>query len=321
MASTGRGTTIRRWLARMSWPAAVADPQLAFVRAVVACLDDHYDDAVLHLDAARQGPTGLTDATGLPLALPGRLPRRPGRRGPGGPGARVGPACGRHRPVVGLGRGRCRGRRPGRVPPGPLGRRRLQPAPGREQDPRHPSPAPGRRGRRPGLAEADAPDGAARAGPMLEPMLARLAAIGAHRGTVAAVLHLARGETDRTSGNLRAAARSFSAATELLAGSPPGTWLALAHLLRSQTEHALGNAAAAILSVSAADDVLTRVAEPREPGGSARPTSPTSPRLRPGSPPSSGSSCPSASSPSSTSPRPGSSSGRSPTSSSSPTTR
>jgi LuxR family maltose regulon positive regulatory protein len=262
MASTGRGTTIRRWLARMSWPAATADPQLAFVRAVVACLDDHYDDALLHLDDARRGPTGLSDATGLSLGfrvdfLDGLAAVSQVDRALASARRAVATApSSAWEGVASAGVGQAeylQGRSADAVSTLRLAVSKIP-----DTQPLLLAVAVGGLG----LAEADAPDGVTRAGPMLEPMLSRLAAIGAHRGTIAAVLHLACGETHRTSGNLRAAARSFSTATGLLAASPPGTWLALAHLLRSQNEHALGNAAAAILSVAAADDVLARVADP-----------------------------------------------------------
>src|SRR4051794_164167 len=69
LAATGRSATTRRWLSELSWPEAEEDPELAFVRAVAASLDNRIDQAVTYLDMARTGRPDALDAAGLPLGF------------------------------------------------------------------------------------------------------------------------------------------------------------------------------------------------------------------------------------------------------------
>ena len=59
MSATGRSANIRRWLAALSWPEALRDPELAFVRAVAASLANQ-------LDEPRTGSTWRAPATSAP---------------------------------------------------------------------------------------------------------------------------------------------------------------------------------------------------------------------------------------------------------------
>jgi LuxR family maltose regulon positive regulatory protein len=69
MASSGRSANVRRWLAALSWPEAQRDPELAFVRAVIASLTNRIDEAADWLDVARTGAPDTLDASGLPLGF------------------------------------------------------------------------------------------------------------------------------------------------------------------------------------------------------------------------------------------------------------
>ena len=84
LASSGRRATVDRWLATLSWPEAERDPELAFVRATNAALEEPASTMPAASASRRAGPQELTDAAGccwLPDPLrhrhPGRLTMSP----------------------------------------------------------------------------------------------------------------------------------------------------------------------------------------------------------------------------------------------------
>ncbi len=67
MAARGRWATVRGWLAELSWPAALADPELAWVRATSDSFGHDLDGAERWLVTASKGAPDADGALGLPL--------------------------------------------------------------------------------------------------------------------------------------------------------------------------------------------------------------------------------------------------------------
>jgi LuxR family transcriptional regulator, maltose regulon positive regulatory protein len=66
LLGAGRLATIERWLAQLSWPQALQDPELAAARAVAAGERSRPDEAGRWLDVAGLGPRHSITATGVP---------------------------------------------------------------------------------------------------------------------------------------------------------------------------------------------------------------------------------------------------------------
>ncbi len=262
MTAAGRSATVRRWLDALSWPAAVEEAELGFVRAVDAALDNDYDGAVEHLRLAQTGHKGDQDANGLTLgfradflmgivavthvaeaetAARRAVTSAPSDAWEGIALGALGQSLylqGRFDEAVAVLRHAVR-----QIPDG---------------NPVLLAVAVGSLG----LAEMANGEPSSRAAPMLETLLDVLTAIGAERTTVAAVLHLALGEQDRRAGELRSALRRFETAIELIDVAPRGTWLVLAEVLASTVQSSLGEPEAALARLDAADAILDRIPDP-----------------------------------------------------------
>jgi LuxR family maltose regulon positive regulatory protein len=262
MVSTGRTGLTRRWLAELSWPEALRDPELAFVRAVAASLESRYDDAVTLLEVARTGPPDQRDAAGLPLGfrvdfLESIAGVNQVSRAHEAAQRAVATAPSSVWEGVALAAvGQAEYLQGHSVEATQTLRRAVSKIP--DANPVLLAVAVGSLG----LAEADLPEDSSHAAPLLEPVLRMLSSIGAEHTAVAAVLHLACGERERRSGDLRAADTFFSTAIYLLKDTQAGAWLALAHLLRAQVQRALGDPVAAAAGVDVADGILHRVPDP-----------------------------------------------------------
>jgi LuxR family maltose regulon positive regulatory protein len=66
LLGSGRLATVERWLAQLSWPQALQDPELGAARAVAAGERSRPDEAGRWLDVAGLGPRHLITATGVP---------------------------------------------------------------------------------------------------------------------------------------------------------------------------------------------------------------------------------------------------------------
>ena len=69
LAARGRWATVRGWLAELSWPAALADPELAWVRATSDAFGHDLDGAERWLDVASSGAPESMGSLGLPLGF------------------------------------------------------------------------------------------------------------------------------------------------------------------------------------------------------------------------------------------------------------
>ena len=261
MAAGGRSASIRRWLAALSWPQARRDPELAFVRALAASLENRLDEAVEWLEVARTGPLDALDAGGLSL------------------GFRVdflGAAIG----VNDVARAQAAAERAVLAAPSPtwhgvalacLGQAQylqgktadavatLRHAVGEISDanPIMLAFAVGNLG----LAESAAgPD--SHADPLLDRMTDVLLAAGADRSPPAALVLLARGERARRLGDHQRAVAELGAAIDVLEGMPRSAWLANAFLLLAATRRLVGDGPGASASVDRAQEILDRLPDP-----------------------------------------------------------
>ena len=174
-ASIGRWATVRGWLSELSWPEALAHPELAYIRASAATFAHDLDLAEQWLDIAGAGPPDLIGAMGLPLGY-----RTDSLRAIVGVNDvdRAEAAANRAdllRPGAAVGGCRAGRARPGAVPAGPLPPGQGVPAQGRGPDPgrepelpdvRHRLPRPG--GVRRGLDGARRADAGRSRGPAPE---------------------------------------------------------------------------------------------------------------------------------------------------------
>ncbi len=69
LAARGRWATVRGWLADLSWPAALADPELAWVRATSDTFAHDLDGAEQWLDVASSGAPESVGSLSLPLGF------------------------------------------------------------------------------------------------------------------------------------------------------------------------------------------------------------------------------------------------------------
>jgi LuxR family maltose regulon positive regulatory protein len=262
MASTGRAATTRRWLSALSWQAAEEDPELAFVRAAAAFLDNDAERAQTHLELARTGPAELTDAAGLPLGV--RIDLLEAMYGVtqvsrAEAAARRAVAATRSSAFEGIalaGLGQAlylRGHLSEAV-------QALRPAVGSIPDARPLllAVAVGNLG----LAESALGGSSRHADPMLDHLLTLLAEIGADRTPGGLIIQLAAGERDRRRGDLRAAAARFEVVIGLLEDMPRSTWLADAYLLLALVRRELGEPTRALAALDRADRVLDRLPDP-----------------------------------------------------------
>ncbi len=260
LASTGRRSTIRRWLAALSWPEAERDPELALVRAIVASLDNNVDEAVAYLEVARTGAPERLDAAGLSLGF--RADFMEGVVGVADVGRAEAAAL---RAVIsapnvgwqgialsGVGQAMyLQGRTAEAV-------ETLRRAVGQIPDANPIMLAFGVGNL--GLAES-ALSVSSRADRMLDRMIDVLRSIGADRTPAAAIVLLACGERERRGGDFRAAASRFEQAIEILVVMPRTAWLANAYLLMTSVLRSLGDPAAAFRAVDQVDATLARLAD------------------------------------------------------------
>jgi LuxR family maltose regulon positive regulatory protein len=259
MAATGRSGTTRRWLTALDWPEASADSELAFVRAVVAGLSGHLEEAENQLGVARSGPADQRDPAGLSLAFrvdfveafvaatdvtrSERAARRAIAAAPSSSWRGVG--------LAGLGQSlSLQGRLDEAVPI-------LREAVGAISDsnPILLAIAVGNLG----LAEAARGDATSRADAMLEELGQVINSIEIHRTWIGALLLLAGGERERRSGDLRAGLDRFEEAVDILQPAPHSTWLALAYLLKASVERELGNPVGATADLDLMEEILDRI--------------------------------------------------------------
>jgi LuxR family maltose regulon positive regulatory protein len=261
LAANGRWVTVRRWLSELSWPEALADPELAFVRATAATFANDLDLAEQWLDVASSGPSDLIGSMGLPLGY-----RRDFLR------AIVG--------VNDVASAEAAARRAIDSAPGPqwqgvalAGLGQAQYLRGRFVEAQHtllnavsliPDTNPNLLTFAVGsLALAEYADGAGRhAAPMLDPALEMIQTIGQQTSPSSAILHMACGERARSGGDPRGAAGWFDAALKILGRTTRSTWRANAHLLHASASRALGDAAGEIKDLEMADAILDRLPDP-----------------------------------------------------------
>ena len=259
MAARGRWATVRSWLAELSWPAALADPELAWVRATSDSFSHDLDGAEQWLLTARKGAPDAAGALSLPLgfrvemlsALVGvndvdraeeaahrALGLAPGPMWEGAAlvglgqvqylrGA-VAEACGTLRRAVAL------------IPDA------------------HPNLLVLAVGN---LALAEYADGrGVDSSPLLDRALEMMS--GQPKSVPTALLHMALGERARGEGDPRGAVGWYNSAIEILGADRRSAWLANAYLLNAVACRALGDAAGEVHSLDAADAILGSLANP-----------------------------------------------------------
>jgi LuxR family transcriptional regulator, maltose regulon positive regulatory protein len=261
LASTGRSATTRGWLSDLSWPEALQDPELAFVRAVSASLENRIDEAEEWLDVAVTGPPNLKDAAGLPLGF-----RTDFMRGLVGINDLVRAEASALRAVgdapsvgwegmslVAVGQAQyLQGRTSEAL--GTLLRAVAQ--------------VPDANPIMLGLAIANlalvecATGEGSQADALLLPILGVLESVGGMSTPSGALVHLAMGEKARNRGDLRAAVAAFETAIESLSGMSRSAWLANAYLLLSEAHRDLGDSAEAVRCLDQADAIVYRLPGP-----------------------------------------------------------
>lgn len=261
MSATGRSAHMRRWLAALSWPEARQDPELAFVRALVASLSNNIDDAMEWLSVARTGALEKLDAGGLPLGFrvdflestvgvndAGKA-EAAGRRAVAGA-----PNPGWHGIAVS-----CVGQAlylQGRTSEA-VDMLRLALSEISDANPIMLAFAVGNLGLAESMLGTES-----HADPLLDRMVAVLQAAGADRSPPGATLLLARGERARREGDPRGASVHIRAAIDILDAMPRNAWLANAHLLLATSQWSLGHGPEARESVQKAQEILDRLPDP-----------------------------------------------------------
>lgn len=261
MSAGGRSANIRRWLDRLSWPAARRDPELAFVRAIAASLDNRLDEVGEWLEVARTGPPDVLDAGGLSLGF--RVDFLDSAMGVND----VGRACtAARRAVAGAPNPSWHG-----IALSCLGQAlylqgsvteavdTLRHAVGEISDanPIMLAFAVGNLGLAESAAQADS-----HADPLLDRMTEVLRLAGADRSPPGAILQLARAERARRLGDPRGAATEIRSAIDVLEDMPRSAWLANAFLLLAATRRVVGDGAGASASVDRAVEILDRLPDP-----------------------------------------------------------
>ncbi|WP_456788794.1 LuxR C-terminal-related transcriptional regulator [Cellulomonas sp. P5_C5] len=261
MSASGRGANVRRWLAALSWPEALRDPELAFVRAVTASLANQLDEATQWLDVARTGDLDARDAAGLPLGF--RVDFLDSVMGVNDVGhAReaaqravvAAPSLAWHGVALGcLGQALYLAGQHGEATAA------LRVAVGEISD-AHPIMLAFAVGN---LALVESSTGAgSHADPLLDRLTDVLRAIGADRSVPAALLLLARGERARRLGDPQGALVELRCAIDVLEDMPRSAWLANAFLLLAATERLVGHAQGALEAVDRAQEILDRLPDP-----------------------------------------------------------
>lgn len=261
MSASGRSAGVRRWLAALSWPEALRDPELAFVRAVAASLANDLDEATRWLDVARTGDPSTLDAGGLPLGFRvdfldsfmgvndvGRA-RAAAQRAIDGA-----PSPGWHGVALG-----CLGQAQYLAGQGAEATATLRVAVGEIPDanPILLAFAVGNLG----LAESST-GAEPHADPLLDRLSDVLGAVGADRSVPAALLLLATGERARRLGDPQGALVELRRAIDILEAMPRSAWLADALLLLAATERLVGHGPGAIEAVDRAQGILDRLPDP-----------------------------------------------------------
>ena len=261
MAATGRLAIVRRWLSALSWPEAESDPELAYVRALAATIDNRVDEAVALLELVRTGPPGQLDAAGLPLgfradyvegvvgvnevARAEAAARRAVQTAPS--------AVWEGFALAGLGQSLyLQGRTDEAVQ---VLRRAVGQIP--DANPLMLALAVGN------LALAESALAVpSRADAMLDQVAGLMSTIGSERTPAGAIVEMGCAERDRRRGDLRSASRRLEHAIAILASRPRSAWLANAYLLLATVHRALGSSADAVAALDHADAVLDRLADP-----------------------------------------------------------
>jgi LuxR family maltose regulon positive regulatory protein len=261
LITSGRWVTVVRWLSELSSPAAKADPELAYVRAIAAAFRNDVAAAESWLDVASTGPPETIGVMGLPLGFRTDFLR-----------AMIG--------VNDVTRAEAAARRAIESAPGPAWTGVALAALGQSQYLRGDYVAAQQSLRRAvglipdanpmlvtfaigNLALAEFADGSSRhAAPLLDAALEQIRTIGQGLTPSGAILHMACAERARTDGDPRTAVGWFEAATAMLERSPRSTWLANAHLLHAQALRELGDASGEARSLELADAILDRLPDP-----------------------------------------------------------
>ena len=261
MCASGRTANIRRWLAALSWPEALRDPELAFARAVAASLANQLVEAAEWLDVARAGDLDTVDAGGLRLGF--RVDLLDSAMGVNDVGRALEVA---QRAVLNAPSSRwhgialaCLGQAQYLAGQGDEAAATLRDAVGQISDatPAMLALAVANLG----LAES-ATGVESHADPLLDRLTDALRAVGADRSVPAAVLLLARGEQARRLGDPKGALSELRRAIDILEDMPRSAWLANAFLLLAATERVVGHGPAAIEAVDRAQEILDRLPDP-----------------------------------------------------------
>ena len=229
LAARGRWATVRGWLAELSWPAALADPELAWVRATSDAFGHDLDGAERWLDVASSGAPEAVGSLGLPLGFRVQMLR-----------ALVG--------VNDVARGEEAAYRALEIAPGPMWQGAALAGLGQAQYLRGATTEARGTLRRavalipdehPNLlvlaignfALAEYADGdASHASPMLDRATQMMAT--QPQTVTSAVLHMALGERARQDGDPRGAVGWFESAIQIFGAPRRSTWLANAYLLQ-----------------------------------------------------------------------------------------
>jgi LuxR family maltose regulon positive regulatory protein len=248
-------------LSELSWPEALADPELAFIRATADTFTHEIDAAQAWLDVASAGPADLIGSMGLPLGyridfLRAIVGVNDATRAAAAARAALAAAPAPQWEGVALaGLGQALYLRGLNAEAQTTLRRAVSLIP--DGNPNLLVFAIGNLG----LAEY-ADGSAARAGRMLDPALEMMRTTGLQRSPVGAILHMACGERARSEADPRSAAGWFASAIDILGRDRRSAWLANAYLLHAGACRALGDLAEEARALDAADAILDRLPDP-----------------------------------------------------------
>ena len=261
LASGGRWATVRGWLSELSWPEALAHPELAFIRATGASFAHELDLAEEWLDIAEAGPPDFVGSMGLPLGYRTDFLRaivgiNDVDRAEAAARRAIAAAPAPHWKGVGLaGLGQAQYLQGHYA----LAQQTLLEAVGLipEANPNLLTVAMGN------LALAEYAVGStSHAAALLDDGVALIRSIGQERTPSGGILHLACGERARAGGDPRGALGWFESAVEVFSQGTRSAWLANAHLLQASAFHALGDDTEEMRCLDLADAVLGRLPNP-----------------------------------------------------------
>ncbi len=271
MAARGRWATVRRWLAELSWPAALADPELAWVRATSDSFSHDLDAAEQWLLVASKGLPDAAGALGLPLGYRVEML-----------GALVG--------VNDVDRAEEAAHRALKLAPGPTWEGGALVGLGQAQYFRGDTAEAGRTLRRAvalipdahpnllvfAIATLSLAEYAGGQGTDPSPLLDRALDLMASQppSFTTALLHLALGERARAVGDPRGALGWHHSAIDTLGEHRRSAWLANAFLFTASAYRALGDSPAELRSLDAADAILGSLANPGDSAASLAGASP-----------------------------------------------